>query len=115
MDQNTVLQIPAAVDGRKTYLVAALIGGGAALLWLFGAADTKEALIGLLNAGALAALRHALAKLPADQQARIERAIELYRSAAQRMQSIGPSPDRQADLAAAHSELQIYPPPSAES
>lgn len=115
MDQNTLLRLPANVDGRKTYLFAALIGGGAALLWLFGAADSKEALIGLLNAGALAALRHALAKLPADQQANLERAIELYRSATQRLQSIGPSPDRQADLAAGHSKLQIYPPPSADA
>lgn len=115
MDQNTLLRLPATVDGSKTYLISALIGGGAALLWLFGAADAKEALLGLLNAGALAALRHALAKLPADQQARIERAIKLYQSAAQHLQSIGPSPDRQADLAAAHSELQIFPPPSAGS
>jgi hypothetical protein len=53
-----------ALDGNKTYLAAKGLGFTSILFLILGQANVHDTVVQLLVAGAIAALRHALEKLP---------------------------------------------------
>lgn len=87
-----VKQLTQWLNGRKTYTVAMVMAVGAAALWVYGAAEFKEMLVSVLTAAGMACLRDAIAKLPSEQRAKLERAIELSRSISQQLKPAEPTP-----------------------
>ncbi len=106
-----VKQLTQWLSGRKTYTVAAVMAIAAGALWMYGAADAKEALVGVLVAAGMATLRDAIAKLPTEQLAKLERFAALYRSITQSV-TINPPPGHAVNAVSVDgvSSLTITPP-----